>query len=217
MTENTLVPIDVSNLPSVDEKKFKDLTATASFLPRIQLYGANSGPVKEGLIGMGHFGFVHSKENIEDLGKEVDCIPLNWHFKAMRIADGEVDTSLDPESELFQEIQASADDPDSGCMYGIEFLIWLPSEGGRYCTLFLNSVSSRRIAGDIRGLLGKGASLGVRLVKTKRYSWHAPKVTANSTPFPVVPDVDEINEKVELFNKEPEKGETVSDTNERDR
>lgn len=209
MSGELLIPQDVSNLPAIDDKEFASMVSSTSFLPRIQLFGSNSAAVKEDKISQGHFGLVRNKDTIINLTKEVDCLPVSYHFKAMRIADGEVETVLDHKSELFQEIKELSAEQDSGCMYGVEFLLWIPQGEGEYCTFFLNSVSSRRIAPDLRALVGKAATLKSHLVKTTKYSWFAPKVVACSTPFPFLPDQAEIPEIVNKFNTVPKGDETV--------
>lgn len=204
-----LIPTDIANVPAIDNKEFDDLVASQSFLPRIQLFGGNSTAAKEGLIQMGTYGIVKSKDAIDSLGNEVDCIPITYHFKAMCIADGEVETVLDHKSARFEEIKDKAGEEDSGCMYGVEFLLWIPRGEGQYVTFFLNSKSSRRVAPDLRGLLGKRATLKVTLVKTKKYSWHAPVVTGCSTPFTPIPNPEDVPDVVNKFNSIPTNGDEV--------
>lgn len=196
-----LIPMDqlnVGGLVSAGEDAFDDVITSAAFLPRVQLFGANSGPVKEEKIGQGRFGLVRSKDDIEDLGKETDCLPLAFRLKAMQILDGEVISIYDHTADEFKRIQKESDEADSGCMYGIEFLLWMPEQGD-FATYFLSSKSSRREAKPLRGLIGKGATLEVHLIKTKKFSWHAPKVVACSAPLSRLPDGDVMRKELDRF------------------
>ena len=199
MTDNQLIPIDTLGggaIATVPEN-FDDLVGGANYLPRIQLYGANSGAVKEDKIGQGRFGLVLSKDDITDLGKTFDCIPLGVRLKAMEIGE-EIVNTYDHQSDEFKRIQAMADEPDSGCMWGGEFLLWLPSQQ-KFALYFLSSKSARREAKPLRGQLGRGTTIEANLVKWKKYSWHAPKVMGCSTPLQT-PDPDKMRAELERFN-----------------
>jgi hypothetical protein len=214
--DGQLIPMDQlsvgGELATVGDDDFDDVILSSSFLARIQLFGANSDAVKEEKIGQGRFGLVRSKDDVEDLGKNLDCLPLAWRLKAMQIVDGEVFSNFDHQSDEFKRIQAESEEQDSGCMYGVEFLLWLP-ELGVYVTYFLSSKSSRREAKPLRGLIGKGATIEAKLVKTKRYSWHAPKVVACSTPFSELPDPNKMKEELAKFNN-PNSSDTEGATDE---
>ena len=198
-----LIPMDQlqvgGELGNIGDDDFDDMITSSTFLPRIQLFGANSEAVKEEKIGQGRFGLVRSKDDIEDLSKVIACLPLAWRLKAMQIADGEVVSIYDHNKDEFKRIQSESEEQDSGCMYGVEFLLWLP-ETSEYATYFLSSKSSRREAKPLRGLIGKGASIECNLVKTKKYSWHAPKVVSNSTPIGNLPETDQMKVELQRFN-----------------
>jgi hypothetical protein len=209
MSDELIINVpQTEQLPVEYQQEWDSVVNAADFVPRIQLYGSNSNAVKSELINQGRYGFPKTAEEIIDLGKEVNCIPLAWHFKAMQFNGDEPPiVTFDPKSEVFAQIKEISDGGGlTGCVYGIEFLLFLPVEEGEvsnYVTFYLNSKSSRREAGSIRGLLGRAATLKVRLVKNAKGSWHVPIVTKCSTPFDIVPDNDEINQKIELFNMEP--------------
>lgn len=201
---SSLVPMEMLKGGALaKEDQFDETMKSSSFLPRLQLFGGTSDAVKEEKVRQGVFGVVESKDNINDLGKEVNCLPLAWRFKAMMIADGEVISSYDSTSPQFEKIKLDSDTQDSGCMWGAEFLLWLPDIG--FVTYFLSSKSSRREAKPLRGLIGQAATLKVELVATKKFKWHAPKVTACSAPFSTLPDMDKMKKELERFHN-PETG-----------
>lgn len=209
MSDELIVNVpQTESLPAEYQQEWEDVVSSAEFIPRIQLYGSNSNAVKNELINQGRYGFPKSAEEILDLGKEVNCIPLAWHFKAMQFNGDEAPlVTFDPKTDMFKQIKEISDGGGlTGCVYGIEFLLFVPVEEGEisnYVTFFLNSKSSRREAGNFRGLLGKAATLKIRLVKNAKGSWHVPVITKCSTPFDRIPDDDEMAQKVELFNTEP--------------
>lgn len=181
-----------------EEKTWGDVVTAAAFLPRVQLYGGNSGLVQEGKIKMGHFGLTKSKDQTDDLGSSFDCLVLSWRFKAMEINGETIISVYNPKSTEFVRIQGKADIADSGCMFGIEFLLWIPIVNA-FGTYFLNSKTARRVAPDLKGLLKQGATIKSNLIVKGKYKWHGPVVTQCSTPFEELPDSQEILEQATRF------------------
>jgi hypothetical protein len=199
---NTLIPAEY-NLPSNphdNDETFKSLVKSAGFPPRLQLFGGNSDMVKEGKIPIAHYGLVTGKDDIKDLGDEVDLIPVRMRFKAVRIGGEEGAVNyFDPKSEEFKKIVSDSETQNSGCMYGPEFLVWLPDDQ-KFATYFLNSASARREAPALRGLINQAATLKAKLVKTKKYKWHAPQVVACSTPLDAPSEAELIEEVTRFVN-----------------
>jgi hypothetical protein len=203
MSDNELI-VQLPQLPAMIQEDWDSVVSSGDFIPRIQLYGSNSNAVKKELIPQGRYGCPKQGDEIIDLGKEVQCIPLSWTFKAMQFnGDDPPIVSFDPKEETFLKIKETADEGGmTGCVYGIEFLLFLPSVPSgvdKYVTLFLNSASSRREATNFRGLLGKAAMLKVRLAENKKGAWHVPIITTCSTPFDNIPDADEMASKIVQF------------------
>jgi hypothetical protein len=221
MSDNELI-VNVpqsEQLPAEYQADWNEVVNSTEFIPRIQLYGSNSNAVKNELINQGRYGYPKSSEEIIDLGKEVDCIPLNWHFKAMQFNGDEPPlVTYDPKSNLFGQVKGIADGGGlTGSVYGIEFLLYLPVEEGEisnFVTLFLNNKSQRREAGNFRALIGKAATLKVKLAKNAKGAWHVPFITKCSTPFDKIPTDEEMFEKIELFNKEPHQNVDVASDSE---
>src|SRR6185436_6827541 len=136
--------VDVNALPTNkynDEKTCSELVTATTYLKRMQLYTASSAAITSGFIGSGRFGVPLAKDKIEDLGNSVDCLPVAWRFKAMKFGEAVISV-YNPQSKQFKDIQNTADEvPDSGCSYGLEFLVWLPSLK-QFVTYFMNSKTS---------------------------------------------------------------------------
>ena len=154
------------------------------FLPRLQLFGSNSDAVKEGKIPIAHYGLVKGKDDPIDLGVSVLLIPLAWRPKAMDVKSEPPLAYHKPDSPEFQELKKRSDtEQNSGCMYGPEFLVWMPDHG--YVTFFFGSKTARNEAPGIRALMPKGPQLNTAvctavLIKNEQYSWHGVKVTASA-------------------------------------
>jgi hypothetical protein len=188
-----------------DDKVFGAIASTVSFLPRLMLMGATSNAVKEGKIGMGRWGFVRGKDQIEDLTPETTVLVLSWRPKAMKIDKDVVTSVYNHKSKTFSEIAALADSgkQDTGCMYGPEFLVWLPTLGvfGSY---FMSSKTSRREAPNLKGLMFKSALLRIQLIKSGKHTWHGPVVSMYSQPLASMPNREDTTEQVMKFNNPPE-------------
>lgn len=191
--------------PTAPEKKkeLESLSAGGNWLPRLALFGGNSDAAKEGKIPIGHYGLVTGKDQLAVLGPEVDVLVISWRPTAIDTSGDTVVSSHDKDSDLFKRIQEQADNvKDSGCMYGPEFLIWIPSLK-KYATFLLGSKSFRREAMPLSQLMSKAATLKAKLVSTDRFKWHVPVTMACTTPFGELPDLEDIKEKAESFNNPP--------------
>ena len=180
-------------------KVWDSVVTTTAFLPRLQLFGGNSDACKEGKIGIGRYGLVKNKEII-DYGPQIDAYPLSLRFKAMRIAGENIFNYHNPESPEFQKIMADSEIQNSGCFYGPEFLLWLPSTKV-FATFLLGSKSARMLGQDLKGPLDnrQGVTLKCKLVENKaKQKWHIPVILINSTPFDM-PNPDEAYSQCEKF------------------
>lgn len=212
----------LTNLPmskyTEDDKAWSDVVTSASFLPYITLYGGNSNLVKEGKIGMAHYGLSRGKDKLDDLGKEFDFLALAWRFKAMEIADGTIISKYNPKDPGFLAIQAKSEIKDSGCMFGIEFMFYVPNPPAAcFATFFCNSKTSRREAPNIKVFCPRGespagpakgpewATLKTNFIKSGTYAWHGPNVTKCSTPYNA-PDNDEMIDQATKFANPKESG-----------
>ena len=199
--EANIIPAEVSGgaIEKFDDDAFAAATKAGDFLPRLQLMTANSDQCKKGEFPINHYALVQG-QNLVDLGETLDIAVVTWRPKALEI-DDEIITVYDPEDEEFKRIQEKSNEKDSGCMFGPEFLVYIPSKK-QFATFFMGSKSARREAPGLRARVGKAATLKSHLIETKKYSWYAPTIVPCSTPMDI-PPVEEIQEQVDKFNNPP--------------
>lgn len=176
---------------SVASDNYDDLTKGADFLQRIQLYTKGKA-IDKGLIPPGQYGVPQSDDDITSLGNSIDILPLARRPKAVDFSDKEaIITVYDPESDEFQRVQQQSGTKDSGCMYGIEFLVYERSTKQFY-TMFFGTKSQRPEARKLFPFLPESskdgrphpATMKTRYVEAK-FSWHVPVVQKCSTPIEV--------------------------------
>lgn len=198
--DNELIPAEsVGDLmPAMDDKQLAAVSSSGDFLPRLQLFGSNSDACKKSQIGIAHYGLVTGKDTIEDLGKEVDVIIIGGRPKALRICDdGTIITKFDPNDDEFKKIMDDSNVANSGCMYGPEFVVFVPA-AARFATFFMSSKTARRQAGAVHARLRKAATLKAEFIETKKYSWHGPVCVPCSTPL-AAPAPEDIAAAVKKF------------------
>lgn len=220
---NDLVNLDLSQLPvQVGSDDFFENTAKATrFLGRLQLVG-KGGYVDRGLIKPGSWGIPVSKEEVIDLGSQIDILPLAKRPKAIDMSDKPVVTSYDETSETFLSIMRDADSKVEGCQYGVSFLV-IERSTGRFLEYFVYAPTHRPEAAKIYPflpidqaridkLVAAGKPGADKLVphgplpvtlKTnyiqKAFSWFVPVVLECSTPFKNLPDVKTIMAEITKF------------------
>lgn len=211
--DNELITVEAGGdlMPTMSSGDLAAVTSSGDFLARLQLFGGNSDACKKGQIPIAHYGLVTGKDNVEDLGKEVDVIVICGRPKALRICDDDsIITKHDPNDEEFKKIAEDSNVQDSGCMYGPDFVVYIPSIG-KFATFFMSSKTARRVAPAVHARLRKAATLKAELIETKKYSWHGPVVVPCSAPM-VTPSNDDIQAAVKKFMAQKESAvETVSD------
>ena len=221
---DSLVPVDYTKLPATQrgsDESFDDLAKGGEFLARLQLCSKDKY-VTKGLISAGTFGIPVSDDEITNLGKSVDLVPFARRAKALDMSDREaIVTNYDMESDEFQRIAAASLETDSGCMYGVSFLVWERATN-RFLEWFCGTKSTRSeakkiypflplLAGDIeaRGLVGVGEhgplpfTMKNKLVEKKKWKWHAPIVMKCSTPFKRMPSEALVVKEMERFLNPP--------------
>lgn len=200
---NELVKLDDLGNLGIDKHSDDEWNAAASsstFLPRIQLLTSNSEKCKTGEFPTNHYALIQDQKH-DDLGNNVDVLLVTWRPKALEVGDAVISV-FDPNDAEFQRIQdRSMNEKDSGCMFGPEFLVWVPSVK-RFATFFMGTKSARREAGNVKARLKQAATFGSQKIETKKYTWFAPQVSACSTPFDMPPR-DELMSAVEQFNNPP--------------
>jgi hypothetical protein len=185
-----------------DDEAFKASTQSGDWLPRLQLMTANSKECKGGDFPINHYAIIRD-QNFNDLGKSVDILLIEWRPKAIEI-DEQIYAVYDPEHEEFKRIQEMSNTPDSGCMYGPEFLVWIPAVE-EYATFFMGSKSSRREASSVRALLRNAGTLKSKEISTAKYTWWSPIIEKCTSSFDL-PSKEEIAEQYEKFINPPDPG-----------
>ncbi len=211
-----LIPVsDLGTSKYATQENFGEVSTMGDFLPRLMLIGSNSKLAKQDKIPQGRWGLVSGEDGI-DLTKEVNVIVLAWRPKALEILAETVVSIYNPKSPEFTRIAEKSSEQDSGCMYGAEFLVWIPSVK-QFATLYMSSKTSRREAAPLKALMGMGATLKIQLITAKKFSWHGPVVTSCSAPLDV-PSHEAVVKEVTRFNNPPEEEtEAAPDAGDRDR
>lgn len=208
--------IPVNEVAAANDQALIEVGASTAFLPRIQLFGGSSDAVKEQKIGIGRYGIVRGKDQIEDLGPEVDTLVCAGRVKALDVSGDTPLTSYDHKSDLFKEIAAGSGEENSRKMYGPEYLLWIPSIK-TFATFFLSSPTARRESGTIHARLRKAATLKAKLITGKKHKWHGPVITPCSNPFEL-PDADILQDEIAKFiNPKSSEVEIETSTDERAR
>lgn len=207
--KGALVELDVDlkalQAPTATDDVFGAIAQGSQFLPRLQLFTMSSNEVKNGAHHLiNQYAVVRGKDNIVAVGKEVPCFPLSWRPKAVQFCkDGSVLSKYVKDDPEFKRIAELSQTSNSGCMYGPEFLLWLP-DAKCFVTFFMGSVSSRIEAPNMKSKLDeqRAALLTSTTLSNKKGTWQAPVIKGNSTPFEV-PDGEVIRAEVVKFQNPP--------------
>jgi hypothetical protein len=216
--KTSLVPFDASSLPSTElatDSQLLELSKGTDFLQRVQLV-TKGKYVDTGKIKPGHYGVPQAGgEEIDDLGPEIDLLPLCVRPKALDMRDREAIISVyNMDDPAFKEIKALSSQSDSGCMWGPSFLVLERSTNTLY-EFFMSNKSARSESGNLvkflpiskekaerTGVEPQGpmpCTLRARYAKSGSWGWHVPVVTKCSEPFINSPDIEVIREEMEKF------------------
>lgn len=194
-------------LANQSEKVFDELSKSADYLCRLQLCGSNSTLCKTDAIVKGNYAYIVSKDKFIDLGPSVDIYPIVWRPKALDMSDDSPQAFYDPTSAEFKEVSARSNTKDSGCTYGPEYLVWIPSIK-KFASLHFGSKTSRQDAPDLMKIVKerKAATLTWRKVgpNAKGQIWETITVGACSTPFDM-PPIEDYNQAIQKFQDEQNK------------
>jgi len=198
--DGELIPIDQAGaLAKYDDEAFALATKAGDYLPRLQLMTSNSDACKAGEFPVNHYALVRGKD-LRDLGESVDVLVVAWRPKALEIGDA-ILAVYDPKSMEFIRIQEKSAEQNSGCMYGPEFLIYIPSIS-EWATFFMGSKSSRNEAANMRTRMHKAATMASQKLSNKKFTWFSPLINSCTTPF-ALPTIEDIKKEAEKFNNPP--------------
>lgn len=184
------------NLQKYGTEVADKLTKTG-FLPRLQLMTGNSKQCKSGKFPVNKFALISGQDH-KEIGEPIDVLVLVWRPKAIDTGSDEMIIVHDIESAEFRRIQEQSDVKDSGCMFGQEFLVYVPSHE-QFATFFMGTKTSRREAPNMLALCQKGATLSAQEIKTKKHTYYSPQVVKCSTAFKLPAKADCL-EQIAEFN-----------------
>lgn len=170
-----------SEVQKYDDDAMDGVASSNDYLQRLQLLTSQSTVVKKDLSLANQYALLNS-DGLDAIGTDIDIFIGPCRPKALDMSGETPVTSFDKDSEVFKDIQARSDEQDSGCMFGPEFLVWIPSQQ-KYATWFLATKSHRKLYKEVRALTGNAARLSSRLVETKDYSWQVSTVKASDVEF----------------------------------
>ncbi len=137
---------------------------------------------------MAHYGLFKSKTELVDLGLNPVVMFIAWRPKAMDMNGEKPVSFFNPKTPTFDKVKTIAKSgvQDNGCMFGPEYLIWIPGHG--YSTLFLGSVTNRNASPAFQAMMPgpdgvfRCGVLGNQFIKNeeKKYSWHGMTVNPSS-------------------------------------
>lgn len=187
---------EIQVLPSKwTEEDFNAVKGSSGFLPYLALFIASSEPVKDGKVSMNSYALARGSDEFDELGKEIDVLIINRRPKALDLSDKDnIRSSFDPSSELFAEIKGKAQNvQNSRCMFGMEFLVWIPSRK-EFATFFMGSSTARNESRRVNELLGRKCTLKSRKIESNQYTWFGPLATPCSAIF----DMPELEQTIKV-------------------
>lgn len=212
--ENELMSLaDMQGETAIDKFTDEDFDEmrSSSFLPRLQLMTASSGPCKAGDFPTNHWACIRDQQ-YQDLNKTVDLLVCSWRPMALAFGS-ETASSHDRKSEMFLDIQERADRKEDGYMWGYQALVWIPSVGC-FATYFAGSPTARRAFTGVKALMKQPATFGSQKIDNGKNVWYGPTAVECSTPFDMPPK-DEYLKQMEKFNNPEESDVELAEEDER--
>jgi hypothetical protein len=192
-----------------DETAMSAVSAGGKFLPRLQLMTSRSEQCEINGFPTNHFAVVESND-YQDIGESVDILIISWRPKALdtKAEDGVI-SCYDPKfvdgkpTGVFAEIQKKSEGKDSGCMYGPEYLVFIPSLD-LFATFFCGSKTLRYEVPQFKKRIGGAATLRPHMIHIKKgdRKYFSTKVYDCTTPLDV-PEQTRITEEAEKFLNPP--------------
>lgn len=198
-------PISLADLPGANPLATKQdafISGMATeWVPRLQLNSASSQYGKQHVEHINTYGIIRSETDVTILGKSVTILPLAFRPMALDMRVDKPKSYHDPASAEFKAVQSISGGKDSKCMWGAQFLLWLP-EAKQFVTFFLGSKSSRKLGPSFNSRINKSAKLGSETIKTPDYVWQNPTIE-DGPPFSEMPTREELTMQVERFLNPP--------------
>lgn len=211
---NTLIP--TSAVPQSDTTAIASVSKNKEYLPRIKLCGSQAGECQRGQVGIGNYALIKSREDVTDIGDNLDVIVVAGRAKAFQLSDPPIQ-AFDTDSDLFKDLVEESTKKDSEAMYGPEFLLYL-AEYELFVTYFLCNPTGRKVAPNIAARMNNSANLSSILIQNKKkgYQWHGPVIKDCGAPLEV-PDLKVIAEVATKFLNEKDSKVELADEGGRER
>jgi hypothetical protein len=176
------------------ERALSELSKSSDYLPALRVYGSAATIVKQGKFPQGHFGLYFSADKILDLGPQTDVLVIDYRPRASIMLSEEAPISFfNPESETFIAVKEKGQQKVQGYMYGLEYLLWIPSVKHFGC-FFMGNPTLRRESENVKSSVGGAVTLKIKFIPSKQYGgWHGAEALACDTPFDI-PSKEEIME-----------------------
>jgi hypothetical protein len=188
-----LININELGIATEDSKAISELTQAGDYLPSLRIFGSESGIVKEGKFPMGHWGLYFSADKVVDLSSSIDVLVIAFRPRAsIMMADDQPVNYFNPESANFISVMTKAKAKEQGYLAGLEYLIYIPSVQ-KFALFFMGNTTLRRESSNVKGYVGKAATLKIKLIKSKQYTWHGCETLSCEAPFDIPPG-EEIKE-----------------------
>lgn len=190
MSEELMVPEAGNLVPVVSSvpQSMVEAMATSRFLPRLSLITAKSPAVNEGFPA-NHFALTENKVN-KDLGEKVDVVLVGVRMQYLDMSvepplsfyHPEASDDGEPTHPACLSIKERSFDQMSKCLWGPQFLVWIPGQG-KFATFLMGTFSARIEADNLYPFLGKGCTLTPKMIKSKKHktSWMIPTPIACTT------------------------------------
>lgn len=204
------------SVPAVENPYEDDfgLFTSALFLPRLSMEGSSSKLVKKKKVSAGNYIVITGREEFQDLGNSLDLLVLTYRSKALDLSDlKNITASFDPKSDEFKRIQGESQNKSKGYLYGLEFLVWVPSMEGdqKFATFFMGNPTARVAAKNFKPLLKSAtnprannqATLTTELIDNQTHQWEAPVILPCSGDLPNYPTVEQMSAQMSVFLNPP--------------
>lgn len=212
MTEEASVPAlldDIQDLLTTNENAevAAVMGSAFGFIGRIQFQSASSKLCKSGKVPVNSFCFIKSGDEAIVLGQKVDILPLAVRPCAIDTSNSEkpifcYHPNVDENGAftgLFKDIADRSATQNSGCLYGPEYLIWIP-ELKEFGTFLWSSMTMRNDAYTMYALRGKPALLTSHVIKNNKYGdYYSPITKPTETVFTDLPTRAQVQEELAKF------------------
>jgi len=150
------------------QENVRDLIVTNAYLPFLKFFYGMSDLCKQKKFPSDTFGLMRG-DTPEQLGEQVDVLFLAVRVHALDMSGKDVVHNYDMKSDTYQSIKARQDAQgyNSNCMYGPEFLVFLPGQD-TLAQFHLGNKSLRFLGSKIMNLLpAEGKAVTGATLKTK--------------------------------------------------